>query len=235
MSFSHAGQSGIIFRVLVHPVIRIIAFVIFGTFISLGDYRVLAAGAVVFGGVWLWAGRGVAVWGMVRRMRWLFLSILVLYIAFTPGQPLFDLPWAPSVNGLAQGAVRVTALLLLMTTANLLVTVTPRPMLLEALYWLARPFTWLGLSRERFAVRVTLVLEALAGIQELIDEAMASVPATDNRIARIAGVMTASFQAALTRADAAALDPIEFHPSGAPPLYQWLLPVLLTAGFWIIA
>jgi hypothetical protein len=98
---------------------------------------------------------------LLRRSRWL-LAVLLLTYAFTvPGVALWpalgDL--SPSVDGLRQGALRVTRLLLLLAGVALLLATTARPRLIYGFYVLARPLAWLGFDRRAFAVRLGLTLD----------------------------------------------------------------------------
>ena len=52
-------------RFTLHPRIRLVSFLIFAAFVAV-----------------------VKPWPLLKRMRWLFLSLLILYLWFTPGQPL---------------------------------------------------------------------------------------------------------------------------------------------------
>lgn len=101
----------------------------------------------------------------VLRLRWLLLSIFVLYLGFTPGTPLS--PWTPgfSVEGALEGARRTTVLLCLITAVYWLMAVTPVPQLVAALDQLLMPLRRGGLSTDRLTRRIGLTLAALDEVE----------------------------------------------------------------------
>lgn len=97
---------------------------------------------------------------MLRRARWLLLSLLLIYAFATPGE-LFFPAWGalgPTLQGLRGGALQAWRLALLLLALALLLHSCPRESLLSGLYVLMRPFRILGLNPERIAVRLWLTL-----------------------------------------------------------------------------
>ena len=65
--------------------------------------------------------------------------------------------------------LNVTVIMVLIVAAvNALLQRTDRDALLSSMYWLAAPLGWLGVSRERLALRVALVFETLPAVQESV-------------------------------------------------------------------
>ena len=97
---------------------------------------------------------------LVRRTRWIMLSLLLIYAYSTPGQPLSDAlgMFGPSREGLADGALQLARLLAVLAGLAILLDRLHRQQLIAGLYTLFAPLQWLGLSRERFAVRLALTL-----------------------------------------------------------------------------
>ena len=97
---------------------------------------------------------------LVRRTRWIMLSLLLIYAYSTPGQPLSDAlgMFSPSREGLADGVLQLTRLLAALAGLAILLDRLHRQQLIAGLYTLFAPLQWLGLSRERFAVRLALTL-----------------------------------------------------------------------------
>lgn len=99
-------------------------------------------------------------WIMLRRSRWLLLSLLVVYALATPGDPLFP-SWgslSPSRSGLEDGLAQAWRLALLLSTLALLMHGCPRESLLSGIYQLLRPLRVFGIVPERIAVRLWLTL-----------------------------------------------------------------------------
>lgn len=97
---------------------------------------------------------------LVRRTRWIMLSLLVIYAYSTPGQPLSDAlgSFSPSREGLSDGAQQLARLLAALAGLAILLDRLHRQQLIAGLYTLLAPLNWLGLSRERVAVRLALTL-----------------------------------------------------------------------------
>ena len=97
---------------------------------------------------------------LVRRTRWIMLSLLLIYAYSTPGQPLSDTlgMFSPSREGLVDGVLQLTRLLAALAGLAILLDRLHRQQLIAGLYTLFAPLQWLGLSRERFAVRLALTL-----------------------------------------------------------------------------
>ena len=109
----------------------------------------------------LLSGQNAGALSMVRRARWLLLSLLLIYSFATPGDALFPVMGglSPSLQGVRGGAMQAWRLLLLLLTLGVLLQSCPRTSLLAGLYVLMRPFGALGLDAERIAVRLWLTLQ----------------------------------------------------------------------------
>ena len=97
---------------------------------------------------------------LVRRTRWIMLSLLVIYAYSTPGQPLSDTlgMFSPSREGLSDGALQLARLLAALAGLAILLDRLHRQQLIAGLYTIFASLHWLGLSRERAAVRLALTL-----------------------------------------------------------------------------
>ncbi len=106
---------------------------------------------------WLSAGKLMQ---LLRRTRWIMLSLLMIYAYSTPGQPLLGAlgAWSPSREGLSDGVLQLTRLLAALAALAILLDRLNRMQLIAGLYALLTPLQWLGVSRERVAVRLALTL-----------------------------------------------------------------------------
>jgi len=97
---------------------------------------------------------------LLRRTRWIMLSLLLIYAYSTPGQALSDAlgMLGPTREGLADGVLQLARLLAALAGLAILLERLHRQQLIAGLYTLFAPLQWLGLSRERFAVRLALTL-----------------------------------------------------------------------------
>jgi hypothetical protein len=100
---------------------------------------------------------------MIRRLRWLLLSILILSLWFTPGEAIFEAytKWSPSWEGLEFGLLRVAILAEIVMAVNILLITTKTEELIAALQWLLRPMSWLGIKNDKLALRIAMTLEAV--------------------------------------------------------------------------
>lgn len=97
---------------------------------------------------------------LLRRTRWIFFSILLIY-AYTGSGDVVWPQWgalSPVSEGVIQGLFQLLRLFTVLAGLSILLALLPQAQLMEGLYFLAAPLKFLGLSRERFAVRLALTL-----------------------------------------------------------------------------
>lgn len=145
---------------LIHPATKILLWLGFALAVQGLDFAVLTL-VSVFAILWLvlLGGLSEALF-MLRRARWLLLSLLLIYAFATPGDLLFPLlgAFSPSLQGMRGGALQAWRLALLLVALALLLRSCPRESLLSGLYALLRPFRAIGLNPDRVAVRLWLTL-----------------------------------------------------------------------------
>lgn len=217
-----------------HPVIRVISLIVLGGAMALSQgLAVFLAAALVLALYVATSTTHLApALKMLRRMRWLFISIIGFYFWFTPGEPLWGSApnWLPSVAGLQLGSVRLVALVTLVLAVNLLLQTTSRDAMVSAVLRLTQPLRWVGMAHERLAVRLTLVFDAVREVQDLY---AASKPATYQRrtpLAHFGERIASLFEQTLQRADAQELVELKVDIAANPPWYQWLYPLLTTVA-----
>ncbi len=100
-------------------------------------------------------------WRLCKRMRWLWLSIVLIMSFNTPGLVFADWPWhiAPTHEGVLLGLGQVARLMLMLLLIALMTSSLQRPQLLCAFYYAALPLRWLGMSPEQFAARLSLTIQ----------------------------------------------------------------------------
>lgn len=224
-----------------HPALKILGVVLFILCVAQAGWAVLAVGGLLAAVALAATGaEGVGRFlAMSRRLKWFFLSIILIFGWFTPGTPLLEWmgAWSPGREGLVMGLQRTLVLVLAVAAVVWLLHVTSRESLVKGLLWLTRPLAPLGLPRERFAVRLVLTLEALPQVRIL---AAAGRPDTapQGLKARLQGLgqrATGLFREVLEQAEKAPLEPIRLDPVPPPGPGQWLLlclillPLLLAA------
>lgn len=97
---------------------------------------------------------------ILRRSRWLLLTMCVLFAWMTPGTWIDALPGLTR-EGLVLAGENVARLLIAIATVATLLRLLPPPALVSGLRSLLAPLALLGDFRDRLAVRMMLTLEAL--------------------------------------------------------------------------
>lgn len=95
--------------------------------------------------------------GLLRRSRWLLLTMLVMFGWLTPGTPLPGMPGA-SQEGLLLAAENIARLLIALSAVALLLNALSPPQLVAGMRSLLAPLALLRISRDRIAVRLALTL-----------------------------------------------------------------------------
>ena len=143
-----------------HPLIKILCFILVLLLISMVSNMMLAF-MMLFFIIMVIGLKNLAFLHAVRRMRWLFLSILIIYAFGTPGQliPNFPVSFAPTYEGLQFGVVQIEKLLIALAALSLLLTSSPREQMMLGMYMLLSPFKFIGLNVKRFSARLMLTLD----------------------------------------------------------------------------
>ncbi len=117
-----------------------------------------AAGSVLLSAMWL-SHRKLA--QLLRRTRWIMLSLLLVYAYTTPGEPLLAMlgMFSPIREGLSDGLLQLTRLLAVLAGLAILLDRLHRQQLIAGLYTLLAPLQLIGVSRQRIAVRMALTLQ----------------------------------------------------------------------------
>lgn len=95
---------------------------------------------------------------LLRRSRWLLLTLLVMFGWLTPGTPLANLPGA-SREGLLLAVENLARLLIALSTVALLLKALTPAELVAGMRVLLAPLALLKISRDRVAVRLALTLQ----------------------------------------------------------------------------
>lgn len=96
---------------------------------------------------------------LLGRSRWLLLLLPLIYAFSIPGQPVWPGISAVSWPGIAEGALRLARLLLMLAALAALLNTLGRDGLILGIYAYARPWARVGLDARALAVRLSLVLE----------------------------------------------------------------------------
>lgn len=207
-----------------HPAFRILLLLVLAAMLfgySLAGVSlalcVLLLGAAAAGGDTL---RGIL--RAVRRIRWLLLSIVVIYLWVAPEPGLEGRPWyLPAWPHVEIALRRAGVLVVLVAAVELLRRQTGARRMAAGLVMLLSPLAWLGVNTGVFARRLALTLEA--------------VPLTAERVAKAAGATrirrgfagwgeaAADLVGEIESGAAALPDAAELPALARPALRDWLL------------
>lgn len=98
---------------------------------------------------------------LLKRTRWILLSLLLIYAYSTPGTALIGSlgVYAPTREGMLEGALQLGRLLAMLSGLAILLSLLTRTQFICGIFVLAYPLRWVGVSRERVAVRLALTLQ----------------------------------------------------------------------------
>lgn len=230
-----------------HPIIGIVCFFVFGAYVAFGDAAKLIIAFLILTIVYLSCHpRHIdSAWKSIRRLRWLFLSIFIVYLWFTPGKPLVSgyANVLPTVEGVQLGLLRIASLVVIVLAVNVLIRSTSRGGLIASILWLSKPIKLIGIPNERLAVRIALTLEDVDKVQSLYAQRIEkSIPTANklnnsysgrlyqklNAIGVVAhGLFSSVIEAALNTVP----QKYSLHEHSPPPVIQWCYPVLLLLIF----
>jgi energy-coupling factor transport system permease protein len=143
----------------VHPTIKLINLFILAITINVVSDVALYLFAIIFVLVLLL----YRVTGMITvlfRLKWLLISLGLVYAYNTPGEYLKHWPFtfAPTYEGLHQGGIQMLRICLMMAGLTLFTATTNRHQIMAGYYTLLRPLNLFGMSPERFTARLWLTL-----------------------------------------------------------------------------
>lgn len=210
-----------------HSVIRLACFILLLLGLATTNHQALLVFTLPWL-LWLWQrySTKVSILPLLKRLRWLWLSLLILHLWFSSSEFF----WIPAPQTILLAGERVLALIMMILAAQLLVVTTSPPLLIATLQWWFTPLLKLGVPIERLAVRLALVLDTVQAVQQLYIEieAVSSVTASSaSRLTRISERVAGLFAKVLEYADKAPLQNLEIPDLLSPPLWQWGYPMLM--------
>ncbi|HPB91904.1 MAG TPA: CbiQ family ECF transporter T component [Methylophilus sp.] len=97
---------------------------------------------------------------LIKRLRWFFIVMWLIYAFNTPGEYWRILPVSisPTYEGVQGGALQLLRILIMLSAVSLLLIGNTRQQLISGFYFMLRPFKVLGVDAERFAARLWLTM-----------------------------------------------------------------------------
>lgn len=97
---------------------------------------------------------------LLRRTRWILLSVLIIYAYSSPGDALWPQlgAFSPVTEGIMDGLMQLSRLVTMLAGLSVLLTLLTQAQFVTGIYTLSAPLGYLGLVRERIAVRLALTM-----------------------------------------------------------------------------
>ena len=98
---------------------------------------------------------------LLRRTRWILISLFLIYAYASTGNPIWpDMgAFSPVDIGITNGLQQITRLLTILAGLTILLVSLSQAELVSGMYTMLNPLRYVGLSRERIAVRLALTLQ----------------------------------------------------------------------------
>ncbi len=216
-----------------HPTVRVVCLLVFAVCIArtgpgglvAGGFLLLAGSILIGSNPWFGLAK------LLRRVRWLVASLILVYGWFTSKTNTvsgFDL-LVPDLHGLAEGSLRVAALLAMVMAMHLLLKVTVKEQLMLALHQLTTPFALVRFPRERLVARMVLVLDAVPRVQEIVATQRQHLAGDGSLRLRMARTSRGIFDSILSEAERQVVGPVTLAEPTPVPWVQWFYPVLIVA------
>jgi len=143
-----------------HPAVKIVLFVLMAVCIPYLKWPAMLGLALLLAFI-LICYRVSSFIPMMLRMRWLFVSMLLIFAYTTPGEFLAHWPIAiaPSYEGLHDGLFQIARISLALAGIALLMHRSSKEHLMAGIYTIIKPLSILRLSPERFTARLYLTLQ----------------------------------------------------------------------------
>lgn len=96
----------------------------------------------------------------LKRFKWLFLVLMVIYAFNTPGEHIHGWPhyYSPTYEGVVAGVSQAIRILVILAIISWIMAVNTKQQLVSGFYFILSPFKFFGLQVERFAARLWLTL-----------------------------------------------------------------------------
>ena len=139
-----------------HPATRILLWISLAAYAFVSGPRLLAVLSLALAVLLILQGNRLF-FRLLRRIRWILLSLLAIYAFETPGEYFFPAMGGPTFEGVVSGGIQAWRIVLTIALLAFLQGSTSREEMLSGIYALLLPFRrWFDV--ERIAVRLLLTL-----------------------------------------------------------------------------
>lgn len=96
----------------------------------------------------------------LKRFRWLFVVLMIIYTFNTPGKHIQAWPFYlhPTYEGVFAGLTQAVRISVILAMISLIMAANTKQQLVSGFYFILLPFKYIGLEADRFAARLWLTL-----------------------------------------------------------------------------
>ena len=154
-----------------HPAVKIVSLVIISIFLTQGGWStLLLAGALLLPFYVVQHDLWHSAITMLLRLKWFFISILLIYYFYTPDIPQTTQTIISQFSArINPGLFRIAVLIIILFSVNLLIKTTSKEEILSALLWLLTPLKYLKINTERISLRAVLTLEYIEVLSQRLE------------------------------------------------------------------
>jgi hypothetical protein len=204
-----------------HPVIRIINFILFIAGLAATRHLMFFIAIPIFLWIFIQHCTFRETFPLLKRLRWLFLSLLILNVWFSSP----ELQWLPDFQGTILGVERIIALIIMVLASHLLLHTATTAEIIAATVWWLRPFAYIGCSTEKIALRLTLVLDTVKEVQQFYTEHIPN--RSGSPLQQISERVSHLFLQVSECAETSPLRCLEIPTLPKVPRIQWIIPCML--------
>jgi len=198
---------------MIHPIVRIACFLIFITGLAIGHHVILFIPILFL--LCIVYCNFTQLLRLIKRLRWFFLFLCVLNVWFNSP----EWAWVPNWHDIWLAVERIIALIMMVLAAHLLMVTTRLQDIIAALLWWLKPLSVVKISTEKLAIRLALILDNMQKMNHLYDNI--------HMQAHLANTVIVLFATVLELANTEPLRTLEIPELPTPPIWQWLIPILL--------
>lgn len=208
-----------------HPVIRITTFLLLAVLLARAHPMQMVWVLCIIGLVFLFeSGKGIGpALKLLSRVRWLLLSILMIYVWMSVGT---------FTESLWLAFHRMALLMTMLFALQALVLNMSREDIVMGLYIVLMPFSIFGLHREQAVMRLILTMDSVKQLPGVLSQAD-DVDRTDvPRLKRISARLISAITRVLSYSDYVTHGEICIETDNHVPVWQWLAPVMILIVFY---
>ena len=157
------------------------------------------------------------------RIRWLLLSILLVYVW---------LPIGSFTESLWLASQRIALLMIMLFALQALVLNMSRNNIVMGLYAVLWPLSIMGLSRDQIVLRLILTLESVSQLPTVLGQQHEADKTITSRLKNIVERLINTITNVLSHSEIITHDEVSIETDIVVPLWQWALPVFVMLIFF---